>query len=106
MLFEWDEHKNRINQAKHGIDFELASLVFLDPDLLSELDHRYTYLEERWKTTGLVEDGLICVGHTVENDDDEENIRLITARAASSNEARRYRINRGNERGIACVKIS
>lgn len=28
--FEWDENKNRINKAKHGIDFEEAATVFYD----------------------------------------------------------------------------
>ena len=27
-VFDWDENKNRINQKKHGIDFEEASSVF------------------------------------------------------------------------------
>lgn len=31
MRFEWDEAKNRINRAQHGIDFELARLAFDDP---------------------------------------------------------------------------
>jgi len=30
MHFEWDETKNRQNQHKHGIAFELAQDVFLD----------------------------------------------------------------------------
>lgn len=29
--FEWDVEKEKINIAKHGIDFEIASHVFLDP---------------------------------------------------------------------------
>ena len=28
--FEWDEDKNRLNQAKHGVAFELAQHAFLD----------------------------------------------------------------------------
>jgi hypothetical protein len=28
--FEWDEDKNRLNQKKHGIAFELAQRAFLD----------------------------------------------------------------------------
>ena len=28
MLFEWDDHKEKINLAKHGIDFSTAALVF------------------------------------------------------------------------------
>jgi Ribonuclease toxin, BrnT, of type II toxin-antitoxin system len=29
--FEWDESKNRTNQRKHGVSFEIAARVFLDP---------------------------------------------------------------------------
>src|SRR5260370_39279311 len=28
MCYEWDEGKNRLNQEKHGISFEIAALVF------------------------------------------------------------------------------
>jgi uncharacterized protein len=30
--FEWDEAKDRGNQAKHGINFDLAQYAFADPD--------------------------------------------------------------------------
>lgn len=30
LKFEWDEEKDRINRAKHGISFETASYVFDD----------------------------------------------------------------------------
>jgi uncharacterized DUF497 family protein len=42
--FEWDEAKNRQNRRKHGVDFEVAALVFDDPDLLLV---RHTWIEER-----------------------------------------------------------
>jgi uncharacterized DUF497 family protein len=29
--FEWDDRKNESNLKKHGVDFETAALVFLDP---------------------------------------------------------------------------
>lgn len=38
MKFEWDERKDRINLAKHGLSFETASEVFLDPLHLSKPD--------------------------------------------------------------------
>ena len=28
MIFEWDDHKNRINLAKHGVSFEEAAEIF------------------------------------------------------------------------------
>lgn len=30
--FEWDEKKNRQNQAKHDVSFELAQYAFADPN--------------------------------------------------------------------------
>jgi uncharacterized DUF497 family protein len=38
MLFEWDEDKNRVNRAKHGIDFDLAIMAFDDPLALTTHD--------------------------------------------------------------------
>lgn len=39
MHFEWDAEKNRTNQTKHsGVDFETASRVFADPDLILRKD--------------------------------------------------------------------
>ncbi len=30
MDFEWDDNKNSVNNEKHGFDFNMAKLVFLD----------------------------------------------------------------------------
>ncbi len=39
--FEWDAAKNRANEAKHGVGFELAQQAFLDPSrvIAEDLDH-------------------------------------------------------------------
>lgn len=34
MPFEYDENKSAANAEKHGIDFEAAQALWLDPDLL------------------------------------------------------------------------
>lgn len=47
MRFDWDEHKNQRNRAKHGVSFETACLVFDDPQHLSIQD-RQVAGEERW----------------------------------------------------------
>jgi uncharacterized DUF497 family protein len=64
MLFQWDEAKNRRNLAKHKISFEIAKLVFEDPDALTHKD-RVVEGEERWQTLGVI-DGLlvVLVAHT------------------------------------------
>jgi len=97
MQFEWDPVKNRSNKRKHGLSFEAASFVFQDPFLLSVPDDRYASEEERWQTLGAIQESVIYVAHTVREDDhDKEIIRIISARAASPHESRRYYANRRN----------
>jgi hypothetical protein len=84
--FEWDEEKNRANQAKHGISFEEASAVF-DSPLLTAPDDREEYGEERLITTGQLGSAVIVV---VVHTDRNERIRLISARKANRNERQAY----------------
>ena len=90
MRIEWNQTKNRANQAKHKVSFETASLVFDDPHHLSIQD-RYEQGEERWKTLGMI-DGvvLLLVAHTVLEDKQEEVIRIISVRKATKTERRIY----------------
>jgi uncharacterized DUF497 family protein len=99
MRFEWDSPKNRINQAKHaGLDFATAARVFDDPSVLLMHD-RVVESEQRWHAIGAVSEALLLVAHTYREDDDngEEIIRIISARAATSGETRRYFANRKND---------
>ncbi|MGA8044019.1 MAG: BrnT family toxin [Terracidiphilus sp.] len=50
---EWDERKNHLNQRKHGISFELASLIFADPDCLILTDRVDEAGERRWHALGV-----------------------------------------------------
>jgi uncharacterized DUF497 family protein len=87
--FEWDPKKNAINLRKHDVDFVTAALVFDDPMHLTEQD-REVDGEARWQTIGVVEGVLLLVVvHTLE-DEDEEAIRIISAREAGARERRRY----------------
>jgi uncharacterized DUF497 family protein len=89
MRFDWDEAKNRQNLAKHGIDFEMAALVFEDPYVLSDPD-RVVDDEERWQTIGTIGVLIVLVAHLWWDEDGEEVIRLISARRASSAERKSY----------------
>ena len=51
MWFEWDENKNQGNRIKHGLSFEIAALVFHDPNVLSELDRRYELQRQDFRQT-------------------------------------------------------
>ena len=88
--FEWDLDKAELNIRKHGVSFETASLVFSDPYAFSELDRIEGY-EYRWQTIGLV-DGvlLLLVAHVDRTDDDEEVVRIISARRVERAERRHY----------------
>ncbi|HEY1657452.1 MAG TPA: BrnT family toxin [Candidatus Sulfotelmatobacter sp.] len=94
MRFEWDEAKNLSNQRKHGLSFEKASAVFLDP-LCVTVQERVENGELRWRTTGNVEDLIIVtVAHTVREENAEgrrvDVFRIISARRAIRKEKRRY----------------
>lgn len=90
--FDWDPAKAVSNLAKHGVSFEDAMGVFLDPLALSLLDDAHGTAEERWVTIGLSRGtNLLVVVHThVEVDDDRVYIRIISARKPTKREKRQY----------------
>jgi len=92
VIFEWDHEKNDLNKEKHGLSFELASLVFHDPNLLSWVDNRFDYDEERWISLGAIKSTLILVVvHLVkEESDGQEKIRIISARKATKQQRELY----------------
>jgi len=91
MRFEWDERKNERNARKHGVSFEEARTVFDDPLHLSLLDHRFSYFEERWITIGLTgEKGIVVAAHLYFDEEDEEVVRIISARRATRQEVAQY----------------
>ncbi len=88
--FTWDTQKAATNLKKHQVSFELARRVFADPFALACQD-RIENGEYRWQTIGLVEGCLILlVAHTVEDENDSEVIRIISARRVDSKERKRY----------------
>lgn len=93
MRFAWNEKKNKINKAKHGLDFELAKRVFEDPCLLSWLDSRFhNYDEERYIGIGCIDNLLVVVViHTFRSSGDEQEItHIISARKANKKECATY----------------
>lgn len=90
IIFEWDEAKNKANQRKHKISFEMARLVFEDPCALASQD-RYERDEDRWQTIGKMNGIVIAlVAHTVRFEVGTEVIRVISARKATLGERIRY----------------
>jgi uncharacterized DUF497 family protein len=90
MKIDWDEHKNRINQSKHKISFELAQHVFDDPLHISRRD-RIENGEWRWQTLGTVNGvTLLLVIHSFTEANGQERLRIISARKADKTERRIY----------------
>jgi len=90
MEFEWDQQKNQANYTKHKINFELAREVFADPLARFRFD-RVVDGEERWLAVGKVlELHVLVVVHTYRDHTDQEVIRIISARRATSHERRLY----------------
>ena len=94
ILFEWDEAKAKTNERKHGVSFEDAMLVFDDPYAIAVQD-RIEGGERRWQPLGLAGGiVLLLVAHVVKDDEQDEIIRIISARRADRKERKRYDKNR------------
>jgi uncharacterized DUF497 family protein len=81
MGFEWDAVKEQANRKKHGIDFQTAAKVFLDPYLI-EFDDRGAAGKLRFNAIGSVEGRMLFVTYTMRGD----FIRIISARGAEPRE--------------------
>lgn len=89
MVFEWDEHKNQINQRKHGISFEEVESVFDDLAAILFDDPEHSEEEERFLIIGMSNQRGICiVSHCYRGID--ERIRIISARKATRTEQSIY----------------
>ena len=60
-VFEWDPRKAAVNAGKHGVTFELAVTVFLDPSALDGLDIEHSGTEPRSLRLGRAADGRVLV---------------------------------------------
>jgi uncharacterized DUF497 family protein len=89
---EWDPEKALANLTKHGINFQQAATVLLDPLAITLFDDEHSEAEERWVTLGLSKSGvLLVVVHTLdETGPDSATARLISARRATPSEMRNY----------------
>lgn len=75
------------NLRKHGVSFEEASSVFLDPLAGSDADPDHALEEARYVTMGTAHSGqILVVAHTCR----AGHIRLISARPATRLERKLY----------------
>jgi uncharacterized DUF497 family protein len=85
MIISFDEHKDTINQQKHGISLALASSIDWDL-LLSTEDARHNYGEVRIIGYAPIGSRIYCVVFT----DREYERRIISLRKANSREVNHY----------------
>ena len=87
MKIEWDPKKASLNLRKHKVSFEEAATAMSDPMAATGADPDHSLTEERYITFGVSERGrLLVVAHTEE----DEAIRIISARLASKGERKIY----------------
>lgn len=86
LRFCWDERKATSNRDKHGVSFELASLVFDDPMRLERTDV-FAEGEYRSIVIGKVDGRLLNVVYVDRRDD---LYRIISARLATPSERDAY----------------
>jgi len=89
----WDPAKAERNLSKHGVAFDEAAEVLLDPMALTVFDAAHSQVEECWFTLGETAGGkLLAVSHTYATDGTEAaTVRIISAREATRAECRQYR---------------
>lgn len=88
--FSWDDNKAQKNLAKHKISFEDAKTVFGDENARLAYDPDHSEDEERFLLLGLsYKLKILTVIHCCK--DDENNIRIISARKSTKKEEKQYK---------------
>ena len=86
MNYEWNLIKERLNIAKHGVDFEEAKSVFADEFALVLFDEDHSNDEERFLVLGMSQkERILLVVHCYREND------TISSRKATKNEAKQYK---------------
>ena len=95
--FEWDEDKARRNLKKHGVSFNDAAVVLADEDgerfHIEEFDQQHSADEDRYVTTASHPDDrtiVLIIAWTDRSTNDSRITRIISARAATPAEGKRY----------------
>ena len=87
--FAWDKQKAALNARKHQVSLEEAMSVFLDENAIEFFDPDHSEEEDRFLMLGVSwRLRLLVVHYTVRRQG--RQIRLISARKATRNEAKAY----------------
>ena len=73
--FVWDAEKEHLNMAKHGVDFETAAQVFLDPQRKAYADAKHSAKEQRYFCLGKIGHKVLTVRFLIRDGE----IRIIGA---------------------------
>jgi hypothetical protein len=93
--FIWDDDKNEINKHKHGVSFEEAETVFDDNDAVYDDDDEHSTDEMRFIIVGKSDVPNLLMVCYCERENNEV-IRIFSARRASKFEKNWYMINGGS----------
>lgn len=87
VVLRWDARKAAANLKKHGIEFHEAATVLNDTLSTTYPDMDHSSVERRFLTVGMSNRGrILVVAHTEE----EDTVRIISARRATPHERRFY----------------
>jgi len=88
--FSWDKTKAQTNLKKHKISFEEAQTVFDDENARLIFDPDHSEDEDRFILLGYsCSSKILTVVHCYR--DDEQNVRIISARKSTKYEENQYR---------------
>jgi len=88
VIYEWDPEKAAENEGKHGLSFEEAAEVFIDPLALTFDDPDHSNDERRFITIGVTTKlRVVFVSHA---DGADDRIRIISARETTRRERNDY----------------
>lgn len=89
IYFDWDPRKSATNRRKHGISFEEAQTVFYDDHALLRDDPDHSDDEDRFLLLGFSQSlRVLVVCHCYR--DNDQTIRIISARKADPSERQQY----------------
>jgi uncharacterized DUF497 family protein len=88
--FEWDSHKDELNQNKHGFGFAEILPVFDDPFFFEGYDYEHSRAEDRYFGIGCINGVLFVVVFYTERNG---RTRIFSARLADKRDMEAYNDN-------------
>lgn len=88
--FEWDKKKSQANLTKHKVAFEEAQTVFFDTNARMIFDSTHSTDEDRFILLGLSAAMRVLVVVHCCRSNNEQIIRIISARKATKKEQKQY----------------